>query len=169
MKGLVTDALFLDDIAHLLPYVVGIEEKTARLGKLYAIEYVEDGWRSISVADCVVSRCLRGDEISYEKYQTRFGLTAYSVEKLKKLQESIINKGYPAGGWITTFGDEPYIRDGRHRAAILYRLNGDIEIPILNVKFDPSFNGWRMKQPTSPFWKSLLWKVYRGVHKRIDY
>ena len=69
---------------------------------------------------------------------------------IQKLRESIIANGYPSSGWIVTFGDEPYIRDGQHRAAILYNLYGDIDIPILNFEFSPTYQDWRMRKPQFP-------------------
>jgi len=167
------DPRFLSEISHLVTKITKLKEKTIQLSELYTIERLEHGWRPVPVNKSVVFRYLCGDEAPYKNYVGWFDRADHSIQNLKKLRASIMNNDYPSGGWIVTFGDEPYIRDGQHRAAILYYLRGDHEIPILNMEFLASFREWRMKKPQSPSLKTVqgsygqLMKVQIGLREGL--
>ncbi len=179
LNGRLLDKSFLCNVAYLVPKMVRIQEQKVRLGDLRIVFGTENPyrrWRFKPIPESAVFRALQGEEVFYQDYMNRFGATRHTLENLRDLEKNIADKGYPAVGWIVTFGDEPCIRDGQHRAAILYRLyGGDLEIPVLNVQFAPSFQGWRMVDPKDSFGRLAVRRygsegiryVYRVFTRRI--
>ena len=55
-------------------------------------------------------------------------------QRLKRSLKSIKEKGYGYNDQYAIFyNDEPYIRDGQHRVAVIKYLYGDIDIKIIRV------------------------------------
>ena len=84
-----------------------------------------------------VMKFLQGDRQQYEKYvkllKRQRKDADYSIDKLEKLIESIETHGYRKE-LIVVWAGENFIRDGQHRAAILYHKHGNIEIEVASVK-----------------------------------
>jgi len=86
--------------------------------------------------------------------------------RIKELYASIDLHGYPADDdLITLFGDQPYIRDGQHRAAVLAAKHGlDYEIPVRVLEF--SGESWRMR-PVTNLLRSIARSVAKKIHRRV--
>lgn len=57
-------------------------------------------------------------------------------QRLMASVESIKRFGYPCfNRYIILYNNEPYIRDGQHRAAILKHLYGNIKVPVMRLNF----------------------------------
>lgn len=62
-------------------------------------------------------------------------------ERLVQSLDSIKKYGYPYGEqYIIVYNDQPYIRDGQHRASILKHLYGNIKVPILRIYIKGDLN-----------------------------
>lgn len=60
-----------------------------------------------------------------------------SQDRLQKVYDSIEKNGYPYNSeYIIMYGDDNVIRDGQHRAACLYKIHGDISVPVMRLYFD---------------------------------
>ena len=59
LRGRTLDHRFLIEISHLATKVTNIKEETVQLSKLKIIEYVDRGWRPVSVTNSVVSLFLK--------------------------------------------------------------------------------------------------------------
>ena len=144
-EGHVIDRSFLIAITRYVSDIISIDKKTVRLSDLRAIKYDNQGWSSGPISESAAYRYLQGDTAYYVDYLERHGKPHQSIENIETLRKDIAKNGYDADlGAIVTFGDEPYIRDGQHRAAIIYYLKGDIEVPIFNVQFSVNSLKWRM-------------------------
>ena len=151
-KGLgnyVIDKKFLVAIANFIPHIISFEEKHMFLNDLKVIEYVKGGWTPSSIKNSPAYQYLQGNKNIYQDYLKNFGSIGHSIDNLENLQKEIIKKSYPSDGWIVTFGNQPYIRDGHHRAAILHHIYGNIQVPILNIQFEDSFTAWKLSNPIS--------------------
>ena len=98
------------------------------------------------------SRCvlaLSGNESSHEARESDLsGQTPQ--ERLDAVYESIKQNGYPyKNEYIILYGDDNnIIRDGQHRAACLWKLYGDTEVPVMRLMFrgyttPPEYSWWR--------------------------
>lgn len=62
-------------------------------------------------------------------------------DRLLQSLNSIKKYGYPyLEQYVIVYNDEPYIRDGQHRASILKHLYGNIKIPILRIYIGGDLN-----------------------------
>lgn len=103
------------------------------------------GWTPKKITESVPYKCLQGETEKYKEYTQKFGTQEQSLECFYKLKKSIEDNGYPYNNdMIVIFGDEPYIRDGQNRAAILRYLYGNIKVQVLKLLFNKSFMGWQM-------------------------
>lgn len=73
----------------------------------------------------------------FETYKQNDQIFEPNRPRLDKLKKSIIRNGYPYNDqYIIVFGKEDnLIRDGQHRAAILYNNNSEDVIPVMRISF----------------------------------
>ena len=86
------------------------------------------------------SRCvkaLEGHPEENNRSPRASALTGQSnQERLDAMLNSVKANGYPyKNNYIVLYGDDNIIRDGQHRAACLYHLYGDVEVPVLRLYF----------------------------------
>lgn len=144
------DPHFLFEMSDLIKDIRRVEMKTCRLGNLKSLVRV----RVPKIGDVMLSRrikyspayrFLEGGGGSFAEYVQHNYPGVDNVSRLEKLRDSIKENGYsPEFGYIVLFGDQKFIRDGQHRAAILASLGGlDQEIPVMVFHF--AGNRWRLK------------------------
>jgi hypothetical protein len=137
------------DIAELADSVASVTLEEIALDDLLVAELagipdIAETMRLKPITQSMPYRYLAGDRQAYEDYQRNFGQSHQGPASFQALYDSIREKGYPAGDeYLYVFGDEMVIRDGRHRAAILRYLNGNIEAPVARIRFRGEFPRWQ--------------------------
>lgn len=85
-----------------------------------------------------IVKYLCGDKEPYREYvellKRQRKDANYSEERLDKLYESISKNGY-IEPYIVTWKNESLIRDGLHRACVVYHLYSEIKVPVVSVIF----------------------------------
>jgi hypothetical protein len=153
LQNLNLDPAFLKDMGSLVVQVDSVEIVEKKLSELLCI--VKSGnptaptWAATAVSASPAFRFLSGQQEEYVRYVSQYSLPSHGPESLQSLEASLLKKGYPAENhYITLFGDELFIRDGQHRAAILQHHLGDVSVPVAKIIFRKDFEGWRMNQPS---------------------
>lgn len=105
-------------------------------------------------------KALNGAAEDEERYKDTFYNGQSHQERLDTVMESIREHGYPYGGeYIIMYGDDNQILDGQHRASCLWKLYGDIEVPVMRLYFE----NYTSPQLTIPWWKKN--SLYQGIRK----
>jgi hypothetical protein len=135
--GLGVDPGFFDRYLRRNPAVRCAQRRMIRLSELCA--HIRNGGVDtfLPVWETPAGRYLVGDKPGYEAYhQHENTFNVHSAVAYDALIESMTRRSYePSLSAIVIFEGEPVIRDGQHRAAILYHLHGDMEIPVIDVRF----------------------------------
>ena len=147
---------FVRDLGSLKEKIFATKYDEVFLDDLKAITYFSEGgqrrWKSQPVSESVPFRLLQSETAgaAYSQYQKEFSTCGHSLEKFQQLVDSMLEHGYPAHGeCIVLHGDEPFIRDGQHRAAVLRYFLGNVKVPVVRLQFEPGFAGWSM-EPARP-------------------
>lgn len=107
-----------------------------------------------------IVKAMDGDESDADRCRDSFYNGQSRRERLDTLLESIREHGYPYDGeYIIMYGDDNKILDGQHRAACLWKLYGDVEVPVMRLYF----KDYASPQMTVPGWKKN--GVYQGMRK----
>ncbi len=135
--GVGVDPEFFERYLRCNPAVKGAQQRTIRLSELRAHIRENGVDRFLPVWETPAGRYLVGDKPGYEAYhREENAFNIHSAAAYDALIESVTRKGYePSYSAIVIFEGEPVIRDGQHRASILYHLHGDMEIPVVDVRF----------------------------------
>lgn len=137
------DPYFLHRMGGLLPQVIGSRVENRRIKDLRALVRVKVPRlgtvivpKKINETPAYLFLAKVSDEFIEYEQDNYPGLNNES--RIQELVDSIDLNGYPLDGrLITLFGDQPYIRGGQHRAAVLaakYGLNYKIPIRVLEFK-----------------------------------
>jgi hypothetical protein len=160
------DPLFFSLFADLLPDIDEVSVEMRKLGDLRALVNRDFGRFGSHLISCRLSKTpayeyLVGKPKRYLGYEQISYLNDDNEGRLLRLKESIIANGYPHhGDYITLFGNQQYIRDGQHRAAVLASIYGfNHEIPVRVIKFNG--NGWRLSPSSSAF--SAIAYSFKGM------
>ena len=82
--------------------------------------------------------------INYPNHINNF-IGQTNEERTKAVLESMKESNYATNGkYIVLYNDSNVIRDGEHRAAALYHLYGNIEIPVLRIKFSHNYYSYKL-------------------------
>ena len=82
-------------------------------------------------------RALKGDTNENDGKRLSHHMGEDSAQRLDRMKKSIQEHGYPYNNhYIILYGNDNIIRDGQHRAACLYDLYGDIEVPVMRLYFE---------------------------------
>lgn len=134
---------FLAQIYYMLPKLEKLEIVKRRISGLQF-----EGKSKIGTSRCTgvdrarIYKALMNDNSeNNKKIQDNYFFQS-NDDRIFEMLESLKIYGYPYDNkYIVIFNDQNIIRDGQHRAACLYYLNGDIEIPVLRCQFkDNAFN-----------------------------
>ncbi|MBN2590858.1 MAG: glycosyltransferase [Sedimentisphaerales bacterium] len=142
------DPVFIKTMGQMAQYVKEAKVLEMPLDNLLCISKLSKQpcrWEPKAIIESMPYKCLQGNTESYKCYIEQFGEPNHDIQNLHSLKKSIEQHGYPYNNnMIVVFGDEPYIRDGQHRAAILRYLHGNIRVPVLQLLFKDDYTGWRM-------------------------
>lgn len=138
------DKVNLVGLSALLPYMEEMKEEYIPLGKLYMIG--EDDWGRevvVPLKDSRVVKALNGEAAENDRrgqvnYFRAGEITIQSnAERLSYNLEQVKKYGYPVNDErIILFNRSNVIRDGGHRAGVLYFLyGGDYEVSVRRLLF----------------------------------
>ncbi len=142
---------FVRNLGAFQDKIIGTEITEEYLDDLNAIVYFAAGGstgfkpKPISQSAPYLALESVAGEAAYSEYQRQFSTCGHSLEHFRQLVESMLRHGYPAHDeFIVLFGDEPFIRDGQHRAAVLRYYLGNAKVPVVRLHFESGFEGWRV-------------------------
>lgn len=131
------DPIFLDMFSDKLLEVEAVKNDVICLED---IEIIRKGAMGLPIVrklkESHMYRALQGDVKEYEEYAQENGWKETNLERLKRILESVSEKGYPfMNNYMFFFNQQNCIRDGQHRASCLYHLYGNKEVPIKRIYF----------------------------------
>lgn len=175
------DPYFLDMISDKL---LDLEEVKDDVISLSDIKIVRRGFAGLPVVrklkESHMYRALQGDTKEHEAYRQENRWKESNEERLNRILSSISENGYPfQNNYMIFFNNQNVIRDGQHRAACLYYLKGDIEVPIKrlcfkNGKYNASEHPWTdilfhwNRKRVKRLIKAVLRRVKQLVRRVID-
>ena len=137
----------------LWPYlsrITGVSIENVKLGDMLAPK----GEMIPRLPESAGVKALEGLSKENEGHRKSHHIGQTDAERLQSSLDSIKLNGYPFNDqYIIMYGDDNIIRDGQHRAACLYHLYGDIEVPVMRLK---------IKGYKSP-------DIYKNYNKPIHY
>lgn len=119
------DPVFLDSISHTLPELERIEHGQTALGALqvFVKNYGLTTLRPLAASRIV--RALEGDTDDYRSYVQENMPFASNSERLEGLKDAVDSGEVPKAGLkVILFNDQNIVRDGQHRASILFEKFG---------------------------------------------
>lgn len=147
------DAIYLEHMLGAdLPYFTGWKYDVCRISDLKIFD--KKNLSEVFMKDC--------DGLELRRFADSPALpTNFLLEsnetRFRKILSNIMTNGYPHDNkFIIVYNDEMTVRDGTRRLSCLYFLYGDIEIPIMRLKF--SFNHYSY---------SMLRKKFKSGEIRI--
>ncbi len=162
-------AAFVRDLGPVAQKITAATYEEVALDDLEVVTYVrEDGearWKPQPITESVpyLALATESGEKIYTEYQAQFGSGSRSLAEFRKLLDSMLQHGYPAfDECVILHADEPFIRDGQHRAAILRHFLGNVKIPIIRLSFEAGYEGWRMER------RSLASSAKRSAHRQTN-
>lgn len=153
------DPIFLAALGDGLCDLESVAVEQLSLAKL---EVYTDSWigqRLRPLPESRVAYALKGLSQNYMSniQENLYGQS--NIDRLSMILEEVRSEGYPyKERYIVVFNDQNIIRDGQHRAAALYFLNGNQEIPIIRLWFR---NG-RFRITRYPWLRSLPGRLCRS-------
>jgi len=145
------DPAFVSGMGPMREEIAGVEVLRKQLSELRCVLATDDGgWRPARIEETPAYGFLQGDEARYAAYVRQSGHATHGVEAFRALEQSLLRHGYPhQGRYMVLFGDEPYLRDGQHRAALLRRHWGEAKVPVLRIRFRKGYKYWRALGPAA--------------------
>lgn len=121
-----------------MPYLKRVEYDTIFLEDILVPKPLKFGMhRYISLKDSRGVKALNGDTRENDKWRPSHHINQTSRERMQVVLDSIKEHGYPYNDeYLIFYNDQNNIRDGQHRAACLYYLYGNIEVPIMRLYFE---------------------------------
>lgn len=165
------DPVFLEQI--LIQKLLDLKEVRHDTIKISELKVPQIGWKrlfkkNIEITESRCVKALQGNEKYINIKRASDHINQTGKERLDKTLCSIKKNGYPYDNqYIVVFNNENIIRDGQHRAACLYHLYGDIEIPILRLFMQRPLNQRGIKgkikklRKLKPLCFSLLYQLYQ--------
>lgn len=153
------DPRFLADLGEKLLDLESVKVDTIELEQIEVyVKSILSGKVLRTLPHSHVVRALRGDEKLFRSYrqENRFGEN--NMNRLEFIAQSIREHGYPhRGEHIVLVNDQNIIRDGQHRASVLYHLNGPMSIPVRRFYF-------RGNRHNCSRWPFLVRLVHLPIH-----
>lgn len=130
------DPIFLSSLGEGLSHLESVQVDQLRLSEL---EVYTDSWLGPRLRPLPESRmlaALQGNTDSYVRFRQHNLYGQSNLDRLSNILEEVRREGYPhRERYIVLFNDQNIIRDGQHRAAVLYFLQGDQQIKVLRMQF----------------------------------
>jgi len=165
------DPFFLYRMGELIFHVVGSRVESRRIGDLRALVKVNVPRLGAvmvprKISDTPAYKFLVKESDEFIRYEQDSYPGLDNESRIKELFASIDVNGYPFDDQlITLFGNQPYIRDGQHRAAALAARYGfDYEIPIRILEFN--CQSWKIK-PFRGLLRSIAHSAARKLYRRV--
>lgn len=131
------DPVFLDMFSETLTDLVAIEDDVINLEDIQIVRKGICGLPIIrGLKESHMYRALLGKSKEHDMFKQENMWNETNEERLNKILESIKKQGYPYNNnYMIFFNEQNIIRDGQHRAACLFYLYGNQEVPIKRFKF----------------------------------
>jgi hypothetical protein len=164
------DEHFLLEIAHQLPKLKTIKIEEVRLSELNCI--VSKKYRSLVLQKILpihktpVYRYLTGDTEDYKKYNQYNYYGINNPDRINAILQSIQENKYPyKDKYVVLTNGQNIIRDGQHRAAVLFHLyGGEHKIKIMRFVFDGSSH--HINPLTINILRAIKWFIL-GVYRKL--
>lgn len=118
-----------------IPNLIGASHERQKISDL-RIFSVNDQRKGIHVTEGDLYRQLQSGRFSEEKFCTTNHLFESGEERMRNiLTESLLQPHVSRDRALVVYNDEQIIRDGAHRLTCLYYLYGDIDVPVLRLRF----------------------------------
>lgn len=140
---------FLSQLSRHVPYIKEIKSVRIRVRDLKCISILDAAIprsRVVSISDSFAARYLDGRSNKFISYEQDGPLFQTNVDRLKRIQREIDEHGYPYNGHEIVVFEDMVIRDGQHRAAVLYNQDPDQRIEVKTVVFKRDYKGWRLNR-----------------------
>lgn len=166
------DPNFLHDISHMLIKLESVSFENIKLSELIVSKKGFLGvnrWASLNKSR--VYRAINGDAEANNNYIQNNFINQNNQDRVYTVKKLIKEKGYPYNGeYIVLFNNQNYIRDGQHRASSILAIKGNMEIPIIRLKFkNNSYNLEKNLWIASfiPSMKNNVKKIMRKILNRV--
>jgi len=130
----------------IIPYldkcqILKVAIRIVRLSELKALVYSAEGDKEVPIIDTPAAQCLKGDATGYENYhnyvkECKNPEDDHTLKKFWFIVRQLKRHGYDRETMLMAHNGSNVLCDGQNRAAIMYDLYGDIEIPVLDVTID---------------------------------
>lgn len=165
------DPFFLYRMGDLISKIVGSRVENRRIADLRALVRVDlprIGAVMVprKICETPAYRFLTKKSDVFVRYEQDNYPGVSNEARIKELSASIDINSYPVDDQlIILFGNQPYIRDGQHRAAILAAKYGlEHEIPIRVLEFNGKY--WRIK-PIRNLIRSVVVSIARKLYRHL--
>jgi hypothetical protein len=164
------DPSFLHDISHMLINMESVTFENIQLSDLIVSKKGFLGvekWASLNQSK--VYRAIYGDDEENNNYlQTNF-VNQNNQERVDTVKKLIKERGYPINDeYIVLFNNQNHIRDGQHRAASILSVRGNIEIPIIRLKFENNNYNLKENRWITSFIPSMKGNAKKSVRKIVN-
>jgi len=122
--------------------------ETVKLDALKIAEFAAIDGNGIAIRPKLITesapyKYLTGDINAFKEYNNTFKTFSRSTDNMDSVVQSIKQNGYPYDSfYICVYDTEDVVRDGRHRAAALRFLYGNIQIKIVRFTTTRNMQGW---------------------------
>lgn len=151
---------------ELLPKLISVKDEKVKLSELRVdVPQIFGPDKYKPLAESRVIKALNGNPKENERHRERNYYGQTSQQRVEDMLHSIETQGYPANGqMIMLVNGSNKIYDGQHRAACMYYLWGDKEIPVKRLDFSnfKDTNSISLNQYYL-YWKSFIAKVLRWI------
>lgn len=138
---------FLAQLARHIPYIKEIKSVSVKVKDLKCISVIDPTVprsRVVRISDSFAAKYLAGSSNKFVYYKQDGPLFQTNVERLERIKAEIEANGYPHLGHEIVVFEDMVIRDGQHRAAVLYQQDPDQKINVKIVVFARDYNGWKL-------------------------
>lgn len=128
---------FLAAIGDKLSFLKKVEKEIVELETLEVYNYKLGIPRIVKMNQSMMLKALNGNAQEYNRYTQKNEINETNLERLKRVKEFVANTPLESLRPIVVFNDQNFIRDGQHRASILYNM-GHKDIFVSRFIFNKS-------------------------------
>ena len=165
------DPLFLSGIGAYLYDLRKVRFENIPLNRL---QIVRKGILGLPVVSSLsksrITRALIGDTIENDSYIQNNFYSQSNQERLLFVKEKVTNDGYPYNEeYIVLFNNQNLIRDGQHRAAIMFHNDNETSVTVIRLifkdnKYNLSMYPWL---DILSLTKTIIKKIVNKCHKYL--
>lgn len=138
------DPMFLEQVLGVdLPFLISVQIKNIYLNELK--NFSEEDKNGVPLKSGRYFKQITSNSyINYPRHINNL-YNESNEDRIKKVLKAMKDNSYAKNGsMIILYNDSLVIRDGEHRAAALYYLYGNIEIPVLVLSFLENFYSYKL-------------------------